>query len=659
MYYTAVDCIQFTQILFRKTRGIMAQGELPPMKLNVVCWNIMHTSKPEDRKAVLQYYIDRVKRREEKFAPDLIFLQEVSWSDPATTQRDAAALLEGTNYWFTDTSWAKERDGCYNAILYNDSLADCDCGDGKGDDLKYSLTSYLAEAYSKIKVINRCGFENFFKGRVAIGAFCVRCNPPQPKLIAVSFHNTRSNPKEEVEFLILFLKELHRLTGYPILLAGDFNIDVTNSNKVNCAPFKPEKYELTDHRKSRIDNIMLWDDKEVFKLEPIKANKVKDFYLFNHDPLTTILQVKTKEEPPLLRGNAYTFSVFSWNIQGKESEKAVKHVLTALKNELKRKYDLVFLQEATKGLLDEYAKFTPEGYTYIYGVSAVPNHYNVIMYNKAEFALDGYNDEYYTRAKERLLLKLSCVVAFAHRETFSAEVNTLCKERRLMQDKIKSWARKISEDASFRHELQFLQQCCPPGLLDNLHTQFTWAILHRKPRPGSLIAVSLRITDRHSERMLTVILYLLKELRQCLPQPYVIPILLAGDFNMGVFRSDKEGTRICVYPLLPYNPQPYQPYEQSKHREQTYTDYIMLWDGSDVTWTLGEVHRYEICPKPFRDKETFPEFHHRPTHEILDAVSLHDPLTAELHHWPWKKPHKSEVNMYIHSMQKVYRSIFL
>jgi hypothetical protein len=530
--------------------------------------------------------------------------------------------------------------------LYNDSLADCDCGDGKGDDLKYSLTSYLAEAYSKIKVINRCGFENFFKGRVAIGAFCVRCNPPQPKLIAVSFHNTRSNPKEEVEFLILFLKKLHKLTGYPILLAGDFNTDVT---EIDCRPFsKPDPYNLTGRRLRRIDNIMLWDESSVFKLDPIIAHmpvlpatlginpdqsEASTDKTFDHDPLTSTLQVQIRKEPvpellspPPPRVCADKFTVFSWNVQCTLPDPACKpeYKVKAIWHELGA--DLAFLQDA---------KYIP-GNLHMFGYHLpIANQDNVILYKHEKFEYsEADTKKWHKEAKKRLKLKRRIISAFANSGNFKETIRKLITENSDMKKNITSWANNVIQDASFRYELQFLLKCCPDSLPKELDKQFALAVLHRKPRLGSIIAVSLRITVDHSKRMLISILYLLKELRQCLPQPYAIPILLAGDFNMDVFSSDREGSWMSIYPLLPYNPQPYKQAnrtekEANRRIEQTSVDYIMLWDDSDVTWTLRKVCAKVIDVEKWR---TDCGLKKRWTTTLENWVSTHDPITAELRH---------------------------
>jgi endonuclease/exonuclease/phosphatase family metal-dependent hydrolase len=508
------------------------------------------------------------------------------------------------------------------------------------------------------------------EGRVAICAFRSRWKPDR-QFTAVSFHNRSAHYKPVKLFHLLcdFLKEFHKLAPYPILLAGDFNMDVTETN---FNPFKSIKYEQSKRRDEAgltcVDNIVLWDDRGIFKLRRVKARTISESALqqahsrmkketitklipkaFDHDPLTTTMVVKKPNPQRVCKAN---FSVFSWNVQGTSDES--KYKTTALKNELTnvQEQHLVFLQEVpVKDLLPKIRE-TPPPHNLIltHSEDDDDSSCNVIMYDNNKFSII---DSIYKKAHDRLQMKLFCIEAYEDKENFLVEIDKLKQKHREMSENITQWVNRISKDVSFRHEYQFLHHCFPEGLPVELDTDLSCVVLQTNTQPARLIiTASLHITHRHPKRMLNAVHYLLKELREYLRISRglntVIPILLAGDFNMGVFRSDKEGTRICVYPLLPYNPQPYQPYEQSKHREQTYTDYIMLWDGSDVTWTLGEVHRYEICPKPFRDKETFPEFHHRPTHEILDAVSLHDPLTAELHQW--KKPHKGEVYPHIYSM---------
>jgi endonuclease/exonuclease/phosphatase family metal-dependent hydrolase len=621
----------------------MAQGEPPTIKLKVACWNIMGETtenKSADRQTILRYYIDRVKKREEQFVPDLIFLQEVPWVLPKVSAKGekniTAALLEGTNYWFTDTSWEEERGSCYTVILYNSLLMDCNFGDGKGNDLEYSLTHYIKQAYSNVPE----------DGRVAISAFCVRCNPPQPKLIAVSFHNTISESVEKVQILIEILKKLHKLTGYPILLAGDFNTDVT---EIDCRPFsKPDPYNLTGRRLRRIDNIMLWDESSVFKLDPIIAHmpvlpatlginpdqsEASTDKTFDHDPLTSTLQVQIRKEPvpellspPPPRVCADKFTVFSWNVQCTLPDPACKpeYKVKAIWHELGA--DLAFLQDA---------KYIP-GNLHMFGYHLpIANQDNVILYKHEKFEYsEADTKKWHKEAKKRLKLKRRIISAFANSGNFKETIRKLITENSDMKKNITSWANNVIQDASFRYELQFLLKCCPDSLPKELDKQFALAVLHRKPRLGSIIAVSLRITVDHSKRMLISILYLLKELRQCLPQPYAIPILLAGDFNMDVFSSDREGSWMSIYPLLPYNPQPYKQAnrtekEANRRIEQTSVDYIMLWDDSDVTWTLRKVCAKVIDVEKWR---TDCGLKKRWTTTLENWVSTHDPITAELRH---------------------------
>ena len=265
-------------------------------------------------------------------------------------------MLKGTCYSYTADSWVKEEGGPYNAVLHNETRITAYNGgqipiefyrklDEKRENVKrvhdkYDTDKKLQEAAktneeiahvlvefkdrASIAYFNDCfkrptdhdvqRAEVVLKGRIAIGIFKTSCSQAEPKIVAVSFHNRhpKKEPDKLLYLLLHFLKELHDLTGYPILLAGDFNMDVTKVKQSSLrrliALFKPKEYSLTTHRGYLpcIDNIVLWDDRGMFQLGPIEAhlvdvpfackekNKTRDG-VSNHDPLTTTLRM-TKNE---------------------------------------------------------------------------------------------------------------------------------------------------------------------------------------------------------------------------------------------------------------------------------------------------------------------------------------------------------------------------
>lgn len=672
------------------------------VELNVVCWNIMgdnSTGGSKRRQEVLQDNIRKVN----EFVPDVIFLQEVPWASYGSIVQNL--LEELKKYGLTWSVWEKEDNSNAHTVIVYNKVKLTTCGDSfdirnltqrayAALDAKKKLAIKVFEKYksdqrlqkaipedeeareishefrnkSEIEYFTSCfkrgsqdmdlqGSQTVLRGRVAISAFSVQRNPDQLKFIAVSFHNRKptSQPDKLLYLLLHFLKELHKLTDCPILLAGDFNMDVNKVHRRDLKHllefFKPQVYTPTEHRKDAdcIDSIMLLDGTGTFELEPIKAKMIDvsavldegstdqqqmdiRHKISNHDPLTTTLKRVRKKTPV----HNPPISVLSWNVQGKNGTPQFSYQMTAVKNESIE--DLIFLQEVSDSLVsliannhDIYNCEDNRGSASVDG-----QQFNAIMYNKTKFKREKHSEYYCKKAQENLRIKLLCIEAYKNKETFQDKIHEHVKSNKEMGDYITHWAQQILCNEHFRQELQFLLNCFP-NLPENLHTQFVCRILHTKSQPGSIITVSLHITVDYPERMLTAILYLLKELRQCLPQPSAIPILLAGDFNMDVFSSDREGSRMSIYPLVPYNP---QPYEQTKRREgQPRVDYIMLWNDSDYTWRLDEVCPSPISVAPFRDTCTgtntriYPELKGRHEDTIRNKVSLHDPLITELKLW--------------------------
>jgi endonuclease/exonuclease/phosphatase family metal-dependent hydrolase len=322
-------------------------------ELTIASWNINGKGPSSERQKVLNHYLKKIKNKEDNFTPDIVFLQEVPWIGGGSI---TGPMLKGTCYSYTADSWVKEEGGPYNAVLHNETRMTaynggqipiefyrkldekrekvkrvhdkCDT-DKKlqeaaktNEEIAHVLTEFKDRA--SIAYFNDCfkrptdrdvqRAEVVLKGRIAIGIFKISCSQAEPKIVAVSFHNRhpKKEPDKLLYLLLHFLKELHDLTGYPILLAGDFNMDVTKVKQSSLrrliALFKPKEYTPTAHRGYLpcIDNIVLWDDRGMFQLGPIEAhlvdvpfackekNKTRDG-VSNHDPLTTTLRMTKKE----------------------------------------------------------------------------------------------------------------------------------------------------------------------------------------------------------------------------------------------------------------------------------------------------------------------------------------------------------------------------
>ena len=76
--------------------------------------------------------------------------------------------------------------------------------------------------------------------------------PPEASIIVVSFHNRDENPKSMLNILLYLLEELHDLTGYPILLAGGFKMDLSIAKQPEfLLPYNPQRYKQSERREQQ------------------------------------------------------------------------------------------------------------------------------------------------------------------------------------------------------------------------------------------------------------------------------------------------------------------------------------------------------------------------------------------------------------------------
>ena len=119
---------------------------------------------------------------------------------------------------------------------------------------------------------------------------------PEEKILAVCYHGPRHSPKNEraLHLLLQVIKEICRLLGgCPVLLAGDFNMELWNEEgwlkDYLLSDYNPRPYAPTKHREKAncIDHILLWDDGQrdyTCSLEGVKpkmidiTNDIKEKY---------------------------------------------------------------------------------------------------------------------------------------------------------------------------------------------------------------------------------------------------------------------------------------------------------------------------------------------------------------------------------------------
>ena len=416
--------------------------------------------------------------------------------------------------------------------------------------------------------------------------------PDNPKIIAVSLHCPRLNPTGYLVPLLQTLKELHDHTGYPILLAGDFNMDVMNmkdEDKERLQPliksYRPRSYKSTQHRqgKDQIDHIMLLNNKptvtctlgavEAVEIDiPFSKTDVEMWRdeVSNHDPLITTL---TMEEGELI-------SVLNWNL----SKSNESYILPSR--------DLLFLQVG---------KDVPVHVINCDSYSPKHRHNNRIYYKEGRFQLDEDTDEYLEKAYLTLQFKLDCITAFnkhGHNREKTAKVLWQLNQ---VEGKKATWiteqVEQILDDENRIAEMMLLWHCCR-GIPQNdikyyLDDHFVLAILHIQSQPGtSLVAVSFLNRAGDPDSTLNLLLILLKELRGVLRRHHPgnsFPILLAGDYNTDVFEYKGKIPWIRDQYVTPYNPTTYKLTECRKEKKRV--DHILLRkdDTHGVICTLEKV----------------------------------------------------------------------
>ena len=308
-------------------------------------------------------------------------------------------------------------------------------------------------------------------------------------IIAVSFHNCHHEPAVWLHVLLYLLKELrqvlkehHPTHSYPILLAGDFNMDVFSYNPSTgrwgvsdylLEPYNPQPYPLTACRKDRIDHIMLWeDDGDVTcTLGEVRAHVIDippdinvhepdcdlawrlagpqyqrdeawiEFkrkcklrgWVSNHDPLTTTLKV------------AESFSIVNWNLS-KGNQPCV----------LPPK-DLLFLQESP---MDKDVQVCISD-SISYSVQTCHN--NRIYFKNERFERDEGTDEYLEEAYFMLQFKLNCITTFNEYRQNRDETAKVMRQRYQAEGKNAIWiTEQVKQNLNDKciDEIEFLGNCC-------------------------------------------------------------------------------------------------------------------------------------------------------------------------------------------------------
>jgi len=267
----------------------------------LVSWNIKGEGPALQRKDTVSSYLAAQPA-------DILFLQEVQW-----VPTKLPSHLKGLGGHHNLAHYVQEYASCYNCVIFNTRRFEAATAE-----LKAPLDDCFKQL-DKENAWEKKGFrssqEKLMRNRMCVVILQDR-GMNNSKFIAASLHNMKN--KGSLKMAELFCKLLALLgdrTGYPIILAGDFNANIHKSPEVVQLGFTIPDYKPTPHRlyhKSPIDvtiDFFLFrpsrDGSTVFSLVNIKAevacNDVTDskdlkkmdelHKVSNHDPLRAVLQV--------------------------------------------------------------------------------------------------------------------------------------------------------------------------------------------------------------------------------------------------------------------------------------------------------------------------------------------------------------------------------
>jgi hypothetical protein len=587
----------------------MAESQLFPA-FYIANWNSKGAGCAANRDKVYMYHLKECK--EQGRLPDLVFLQELTFGPKKMKKIQQEALREVL---YEGVFKENSTPTLHNCVLYNQN--------------KFSLEGSPKELESAYKVIdNMFIFEpqynlrdnsakSILEKHMSLATLSVQGHG-NVKIIAVSIHNTyKGDTVRTYTMLMTLLRQLNRLTGIPVLLAGDFNMEVGDILT---------RYPPTKHRErlKLIDSIYLIDPMKKFKLRDVEAHMISEHSLSgygwgestcresaikrqkkslsrkswdaleletmaqrddvsNHDPLTGTLKLLHSKE----KGR---YSVFSWN-----AARANSHQLL-LDQELSKEYDFVFLQEIpNQPHLSHSARYDAVS-------SSGSNHdwQPWVLFNKHKFVLDDKLKKHLHKAFHRLKMKDEYFTLVENtKEKSLHEIMESLQKKFSNSKEVPELMKNIPPD-KVCNKLQTLHKICQRISLQDLEPHFALAIVHKKSQQGSIIAVSFHNgNEKQKSIILTLLLYLLEELHDITGYP----ILLAGDFKMDLSKAPAT-----LELLLPYKPKPYtkRSREQQDLPDSVCVDYIMLRDDSVVSWSLDEVTPWErhVHIEPLRAEDS-------------------------------------------------------
>ena len=203
-----------------------------PYTISLLCWNVQKL-KHDSSEKIINYL------RESK--ADLCFLQEVAIANARTRMERAKSelrlLLKDDIYGIAPFQEAGQITPAWNFLLY------------KNDLFEVCKLPHSPAAYRSFAEYNKDNGK-----RVCIGILQCVDIPQEPKIIIASCHLPRKEGKttDNASKLFANLDELRQKTGYPVIVAGDFNCDIrptkTTGDRVVLKCFEVPTYNPTIHR---------------------------------------------------------------------------------------------------------------------------------------------------------------------------------------------------------------------------------------------------------------------------------------------------------------------------------------------------------------------------------------------------------------------------
>ena len=268
----------------------------------LVSWNIKGEGPAQQRKDTVSSYLAAQPA-------DILFLQEVQWVPTKLRSHH----LKGLGGHYDLAHYAQEYANCYNCVIFDSKKFEAATAEPLDDCFKQ-----LDKENEWEKKGFRSSQEKLIRSRMCVVILQDR-GMSNSKFIAASLHNMKN--KDSLKMAELFCKLLALLgdkTGYPIILAGDFNANIHKSPEVDQLGFTIPDYKPTSHRLSHRSPIGVTIDfflfrpsrygSTVFSLVNIKAEVARDDVIdskgdvdvkkmdelhkvSNHDPLRAVLQV--------------------------------------------------------------------------------------------------------------------------------------------------------------------------------------------------------------------------------------------------------------------------------------------------------------------------------------------------------------------------------